>query len=445
MLSRIRKITGLAWILLISVLLRFGAAFYLGDKVVDLPGTYDQISYHTLAVRVLTGHGFSFATVWWPITAAGAPTAHWSFLYTLYLVAVYAVFGVHPLAARLIQALITGILQPLLVYHLGSRLFSRRVGLISAGLTAVYAYFIYYDACLMTEPFYITAILAGLYLAIYLVSILMANAQGNASSRKTWLGAALGLCLGAAVLLRQLLLLVIPFIFLWMIWAGRRQLKPILSQIIIACAVIAVMILPFTAYNYARFGRFVLLNTNSGYAFFWGNNPIYGTHFVPILTPEMGSYQSLIPPEVRHLDEAALDQELMRRGLQFVLEDPKRFLLLSLSRIPAFFMFWPSADSGWISNISRVLSFGILWPFMLYGLVRSLVKPAAKLSLSSPVILLLLFMVVYTAIHLLSWALIRYRLPVDAVAVLFAGVAFQDILSWAARRRALAAAEKPLY
>ena len=68
MLSRIRKITGLAWILLISVLLRFGAAFYLGDKVVDLPGTYDQISYHTLAVRVLTGHGFSFATVWWPIT-----------------------------------------------------------------------------------------------------------------------------------------------------------------------------------------------------------------------------------------------------------------------------------------------------------------------------------------------------------------------------------------
>ncbi len=97
------------------------------------------------------------------------------------------------------------------------------------------------------------------------------------------------------------------------------------------------MILPFTAYNYARFGRFVLLNTNSGYAFFWGNHPIYGTHFVPILTPEMGSYQDLIPPEVRNLDEAALDQELMRRGLQFVIDDPGRYLLLSLSRIPVLF------------------------------------------------------------------------------------------------------------
>jgi hypothetical protein len=89
----------------------------------------------------------------------------------------------------------------------------------------------------------------------------------------------------------------------------------------------------------------------------------------------MGSYQDLIPPEVRNRDEAALDQELMRRGLQFVIDDPGRYLLLSISRIPAYFMFWPSTDAGLISNLSRVLSFGLLWPFMLYGLVRSLEKP----------------------------------------------------------------------
>ncbi len=100
-------------------------------------------------------------------------------------------------------------------------------------------------------------------------------------------------------------------------------------------------------------------------------------------------------------------------------------------------MFWPSADSGLISNISRVLSFGLFLPFMLYGLVRSLVKPFTKLSLSSPVVLLILFIIVYSMIHLLSWALIRYRLPVDAVAILFAGVAFQDIINWLTRRRAI--------
>jgi hypothetical protein len=40
--------------------------------------------------------------------------------------------------------------------------------------------------------------------------------------------------------------------------------------------------------------------------------------------------------------------------------------------------------------------------------------------------LLYLFMFVYTAIHVLSWTLIRYRLPVDAVLIVFAayGIAY---------------------
>lgn len=423
-----RKIQLIVLILAISVSVRIAVAIYLGDVVVDLPGTYDQISYHTLATRILGGYGFTFGETWWPITAAGAPTAHWSFLYTFYLVAVYSIFGVHPLAARLIQAIIVGILQPLLVYLLGKRLFDPTVGLISAALTAFYAYFIYYAACLMTEPFYITAILAGLYLVVLIASQFPSESRTFFRSRRFGRAIALGLCFGAAVLLRQLFLLVIPLIFLWMIWVGRRRLLSTLAPIAVSGVIIVGMILPFTAYNYARFGRFVLLNTNSGYAFFWGNHPIYGTHFVPILTPEMGTYQDLIPPELRSLDEAALDQELLRRGLQFVLDDPGRYVLLSLSRIPAYFKFWPSVDSGLISNLSRVLSFGILWPFMLYGLIRSLVRPFSRLSLASPVVLLNLFIVVYTAIHLLSWALIRYRLPVDAVAILFAGVAIQDII-----------------
>jgi hypothetical protein len=42
--------------------------------------------------------------------------------------------------------------------------------------------------------------------------------------------------------------------------------------------------------------------------------------------------------------------------------------------------------------------------------------------------LLLLFAGVYTAIHLLSWALVRYRLPVDAVFIIFSSAGLVDIL-----------------
>ena len=187
------------------------------------------------------------------------------------------------------------------------------------------------------------------------------------------------------------------------------------------------MVLPFTYFNFQRFERFVLLNTNAGYALFWSNHPIYGTNFVPILTDEMGSYHELIPEELLSLDEAALDQELLKLGIGFIVEDPLRYLALSISRISPYFIFWPSSSSSLISNISRVSSFGIMLPFMLYGLYRSFVnrvKPLVK----QPLFLLYMFIVIYSGIHILTWTLVRYRLPVDAVLVIFAGLAIVDLM-----------------
>ncbi len=332
-------------IMIISVILRVLAAFYLGNKVEVLPGTFDQVSYHNLALRVLDGHGFSFGENWWPVTAANAPTAHWSFLYSFYLIVVYKIFGPNPLLARVIQAVIVGILQPYLAFLIGRKVFGSVVGIAAAFVTAIYSYFIYYSATLMTEPFYICAILASLLVAMWLAesgSAPLAESHGK-SGRVYWLAVALGLTLGAAILLRQLFLLITPFIFLWVWWANRKRL---ILPLIISGVVILALVIPFTIYNYQRFQRFVLLNTNAGYAFFWGNHPIYGTHFEPILSAEKGSYGDLIPEELRSLDEAALDQALLRRGIQFIVDDPARYVLLSLSRIPPYFMFWPSSDFG---------------------------------------------------------------------------------------------------
>jgi 4-amino-4-deoxy-L-arabinose transferase-like glycosyltransferase len=423
-----RLFSRLGVIFLVSVVLRISATLFLGEQLASLPGTADQVSYNTLALRLLEDHGFTFGKAWWPATAAGAPTAHWSYLYTMFLARIYALFGANPLIARLIQAVIVGILHPYLVYQIGRHIFNEKVGLFSAALTAIYAYFIYYAASLMTEAFYITAVLASLYLAIILSERLLSSEGHLSDSHKTKLAIGVGISLGTAVLLRQLFLLFIPFLFLWIWWSSRKQG---FKAFVVAGAIILAFILPLTIYNHIRFDRFVLLNTNAGYAFFWANHPIYGTHFEPILPPEMGTYQDLIPVALRHLDEAALDQALLRRGIQFVIDDPGRYLMLSLSRIPTYFKFWPSSESSLVSNISRVASFGLLLPLMLYGLVRSVINRSSSQLYGnrSAIILLYLFIGIYTAIHLLSWALIRYRLPVDAVLVIFAGLGLADLAS----------------
>lgn len=396
-------------ILMLSVALRVAAALYFGNEVRADPGVWDQLSYAALARRLVDGHGFSFSVDSWPLTRAGEPTAHWSFLYTGYLAATLRLFGPYPVIARLIQAVLVGILLPLGLYHLGRRTLGERVGLWAAGLAAVYIYFIYYSAVLMTEMFTIVAVVWGLILWI------------DVAERPTWpRWAALGVLIAVAALLRQVTLLVVPVLALWVIW--RRREGRTLGGLSAAALVALVLILPVTARNYQAFHRFVLINTNAGYAFYWANHPVHGTDFQGILPATGPSYTDLIPAELHRLDEAALNDALMARGWQFVFDDPVRYARLSISRLEDYFKFWPSADSSRLSNLSRVFSFGILLPFMLAGLWFS--RSAWRQCLP-----LYLFAGTYTALHLLSWALIRYRMPVDAVLLVFAGLACERWLT----------------
>jgi 4-amino-4-deoxy-L-arabinose transferase-like glycosyltransferase len=432
-------------IIIVSVLLRMATSIiFFGNGIQELPGTFDEVSYHNLAQRVLDGYGFRFGEGWWPGTAANEPTAHWSFLYTGYLLVVYGIFGAQPLVARLLQSLLVGILMPLLLYRISLRTFAgavahgrffaadpslrraQQIGLVSAAISAVYAYLFYYAAALITETFYICAILWSFDLALQIAQ------RPAAATWRTWL--LLGLALAITVLLRQLFLIFVPFLLLWLWWAGRP--RPFF-KLGIPLVVILLLMLPWTIRNYYAFDTFVPLNTNSGYAFFWGNHPRYGTQFIPILPP--GEYGRMIPQELRaqNLNEAEMDSALLSEALKFIIADPVRYIRLSISRIPSYFIFWPSADSSTVSNVSRVLSFGLFLPFMLFGLFLSL-RPQQRtfgVWLQTPFVLFYLFMLFYTGIHLLTWTLVRYRIPVDAVLILFAGWALVHIGEWIAARQ----------
>ena len=436
-------------IIVLSVLLRVAMALVLGDAIGDIRGgTHDQISYDALAQRVAAGHGFSFATAWWPGVAADQPTAFWSYLYTLYLAGVYTLFGHSILAARLIQAVLVGVAMPWLTWRIGRRLFGPRPALIAAAINAVYFYFILYAASLMSEALYMVGILWIVDTAMRL-TLALANPAGG-GGRRGRLGLELGLAMGVTLLLRQAIspfLLVLALWFLWLAWR-RGWLRRALGPLALAALVMALLLLPFVLRNYRLFGVVGMPNTNVGIAFYWANHPIYGAQFEAVLSPEHGvSYQELIPPELRGLNDALLDRALLQRGVQLVRDDPGRYLRLSLSRVPIYFQFWPSAHSSLLSNAARLLSFGLFLPFMLYGLILAIrdARPGRRLhSVASPdgsdfraayLILTVLFMVTYTIVHLISWANVRYRLPVDAFLILFAAYGIDDLWQRLSRRR----------
>ena len=439
-------------VLAVSVILRVGVAMYLGDSIQDIRGgTADQLSYDALARRVVDGYGFSFDRQWWPYAKANEPTAFWSFGYTTYLAGVYSVVGHHPLAARILQAVIVGILTPWFLYRIGRRSFNRRTGLIAAAISAVYLYFILYAGSLMTEALYIVGVLWTVDVAMRIAGETAGSVDSGGNhrlSRNLLHGLELGLAIGFAILLRQVILVFLIALVGWLVWVGwrRKGLGPVVVSVAVAGLVALLFLSPVLVRNYRVFDRIMMPNTNSGFSFFWANHPIYGTRFVPVLTSDYGvSYQDLIPPELRHLDEATLDRALLGRSLQGIQSSPGRYILLTLSRIPVFFLFWPTAQSTMLSNLARILSFGLFLPFMVYGLfltVRGLYWPKeanqpaengrAHLSsgdnlTSEYQLLLLIFIILYTTIHLASWANVRYRLPVDAVLIIFAAYGIDKI------------------
>jgi hypothetical protein len=96
-------------------------ALLLGDQIVELPGIADQFSYHTLAMRVLNG-SFSFERCGGP-TNAGAPTAHWIFLYTFTWRWYMPFWSSSPGCVN--QGIAIGILQPILTYLITERFLDR--------------------------------------------------------------------------------------------------------------------------------------------------------------------------------------------------------------------------------------------------------------------------------------------------------------------------------
>ena len=402
-------------IILAAVLLRLGVAFYLGDST---PPGKDETSYSELAERLSGGYGYSFEQPSYPgFVPANTPTAHWSFLYTGFVAGVYSLFGKHPLIVRLLSAVICGILLPFMLYRLARRVRPGReqLALLTAALGAIYAYFVLYGAMVQTEAFFIIAVIWSLERSLALLDLYRdLNAK---PANYFWTALTLGISLGLATLLRQSILPWAIVLFTLLLLAGwkQQQFRAAVTSLFVAGLILLVFIVPFTIRNYRVYGDFLLVNSNAGYAMYSAQHPMHGTSFRAF---DAAPLPDDLDPQPQN--EAQWDRALMARGFRFIQEEPGRYALLSLSRLVDYFMFWPASETSLINNIGRVLSFAIFLPFMLYGLWLSFPEWRRYW-------LLYAFIAFYSLMHILTWAMIRYRLPVDAVLLLFAALTLSDL------------------
>ncbi|HSH04645.1 MAG TPA: glycosyltransferase family 39 protein [Anaerolineae bacterium] len=394
-------------VLLFALFVRLLTAFWLGNtmEVLDAGGTHDQVSYDMLAHRIADGHGFTFPEWWYPWVPPNEPTSYYSGTMVLHLAALYKLFGYNPLIARILYAFWgTGIVY--LVYLLGRRLFGETAGLLSALVAGGYAYLILYSAVLLTETPFIFSLLLALHAAYTLI-------EDPDKPTIKWL-IILGIGLAGGILFRMA---VLPYLGLLTAWVYIMRLQtdqPLkLWQFALPIGIIALLVMPWTIRNYVVFDRFMLLESQFGHVLWNSNHPDQGTQW-------SGPWVAPIPADLWELNEVDRTYEMLERGRAFILDDIGRFIQLTISRFIYFFTFWPTAESSLISNVARVLSFGVTLPFMLYGLF---VTRDQWLRLAP----IYLFLLSHVGIYVISWVMIRYRIPADTVLILFVGPALLTI------------------
>ncbi len=353
--------------------------------------------------------------------------------YPFFLAGAYAVTGGSYAGARAVQMFL-GLINAVLAFWLGRRLFDVATGLTFAALMAFYWMFIYYEGELHAPVLAVTATLA----------LLLACRHWSESPTLPRAFAA-GAVLGLFVLVRPNVLVTAPFLLAWMLWVSRRrgEVRRFLVQAAMLVFGVAVTVGPVTLRNQLAAGDRVLVTTNAGINLYVSHNPEADgvTSVIPELRQLTGlagwtcfEYPELVrgigrelgrsPDEFRHSEAS---RYFFDRAVEWAWSHPRRTLTSAFERA---LLFWGPAEvsNDEVVHFDRASSpvlrtlpggFAAVLALAVVGAVGSFRRLRDQLSFESWV-LIAAFVAGYFASVLPTLAASRYRVPVIPCLLLFA-------------------------
>lgn len=216
----------------------------------DTSGIGDFFFYHGQANLLAEGKGFVHPLFY--VEGIVAPSAEHPPLWPMVL-SVTSWLGGTGFASHRLTGCIVGALAIVAVGLLGRRAAGERVGLLAAGIAAVYPTLVAADGSLMSETLY--GLIVGVAL---LVALRLADAP------RLPLAPALGALIGLAALTRAEGLVFVLLLALPACLAGRRALggRRAFLAFGLACAAAALVIAPWTIRNWSAFDQPVLISVN---------------------------------------------------------------------------------------------------------------------------------------------------------------------------------------
>jgi 4-amino-4-deoxy-L-arabinose transferase-like glycosyltransferase len=407
--------------LLLGLLVRIGAIVILGDRALDYSS--DTKAYQDIAVN-LVERGRFITAIDPPHTldklyATRPPLTPWL------LAGVYEVFGPTLRYGQLLLALV-GVAACFVLYRLGSAVFDERVGLWACFLGAINPLWALFAAMPMTESI---AILLYPLLALCCIRLFRVPSLPNA--------VLVGLLLGLNALNKPTILGFVPCFLLWLmiaIWPlWRRALLVGGVATVVACAILV----PWSIRNYGLFGRIIPVTVQAGWAMYEADNPY--TDYA-LRRVEQGETW-LNDPRIHEplaglsgLSTTEYDARLRALALQFIRDNPGRFVVYALRRVRVFWGAYahPAHRAFWYV-VGPLFAIG----FVLAWRLRS--RDWRELTVVTLLILQTMSLVILFA------SMPRYRVPIEPFVLLFAGYALRlgTGSGWFALRRPLSQTGEP--
>ena len=316
----------------------------------EVPTQWDDASYAQYALTTLkTGH---------------LETHHFPVGFPLFVALCLKVGG--SFAAVRIANVILGLVTVAIVSRMTDLCYGRVAGVVAAWLTALYPPLVFMTSRVMSETLFIALLMASLYW-------FLANTKTETLARG-WVAGAL---FALASLVRSNLLLMLPFIPLWILWPLRSmnlsKLKLAIVSFTIAAAILA---MPGFYFLFTK-GEYLPLATNAGQTFYGANNPLADGGWV-----QVEDHQELlksIPPEVRKSAQA-YSKAQNHLATQWIRENPGKFLGLMPRKFANAWV--PGFQKSVTTSSSRgsaallALSFGAIIAFAIMGRIK--VRPRVR-------------------------------------------------------------------
>lgn len=338
-------------------------------------------------------------------------------LFTTGTIVSHLVMPLYPIWAYLMGGFAGSSVAPILVdivlstatiyvlYRLALELFHSRVAaLLAAFAAALYPHFIFFALTGLTETVYVFLTVLA-FLLLY-------------RARYFWGSVALV----ASILVRPSLDFLAPMLIvvfaLVVHRAGWRAAALKLGQYAL---IYLVLIAPWWLHNEIKYDRFVRLSLGDGIVMYLGNNPANKTGGG--VCNERYCDHDGTHPAWQIQDPIEKNRALFQAGVDYILAEPGHFVAMAGLKFLRFWRLWPY-DEGYRTPLIIAASLLSYAPVLLLAgvfVVRRGVGDGRRLS---PILLYVAFL---TAVHLITIASVRYRLPLEPFLIVLAMAALADL------------------